>query len=163
MLRILILQLIALTFVALSASPSKLFAVISPFAFTDMLFIYLYRLYCPKAMPIWLAFTLGILRDSINGTILGGHALLNILMVLWMIKNSYHLRSTQFSRIWYHFTILASVYSLCYVTVIAWSETTFPPVTQLITEYIFTLCLYPLFHILFAPLLEHNLDEQHAR
>ena len=92
-------------------APTVLFGGSMEIPFTIMA-IYYWSAYRPTLMPVWLAFTLGILLDSVTGVLMGLNALVFV-CVRWRVTDQrLFLTGQPFQIVWLGFFIVCALANL---------------------------------------------------
>lgn len=111
--------------------------------------IYYWTIFHPASMPYWFLFLLGLLSDSLLAMPLGMTSLILILFRLLVLSQQHSLVKESFLGIWAGFAIcVVLMQSLQWLLTSFYSQDLLP-IGPLAMQWVFTIGLYPLAHILF--------------
>ncbi|MGB1539326.1 MAG: rod shape-determining protein MreD [Rickettsiales bacterium] len=117
--------------------------------------VYYWVLFRPSAFPFWFVFLLGILQDALLGVPLGMSSFLLILFRLLVLSQHRQLAKETFWAIWVGFGILSALFSLCAWLLASVFESALLPFQFFLMQWLFTIGLYPLAHLVFNRLYHY--------
>lgn len=121
--------------------------------------IYYWTVFRPTAMPFWVVFALGVIRDALMGAPLGISSLTFILFRLIVLSQQRFLVKEAFWATWLGFgLVLVPVFTFQWLLTSAYVRSLLP-VTDLFMQWVFTFGLYPLLHIVFNALYRFLPDQ----
>lgn len=111
--------------------------------------IYYWSIFRPGAMPFWLVFLFGLLRDALFGFSLGVSSLLFIFFRMFVLSQQKHLAKESFWTTWVGFALVTvPILFAHWLLACAFSKALLPAL-PLLMQWVFTVGLYPLLYILF--------------
>jgi rod shape-determining protein MreD len=147
-LKLLLPKLLALLFIFLSYTPSRLYGLDNFFPAVDLMMIYYWSLYKPQVMPNWFIFSIGLMKDILSGSPLGVNALSYILLRgLAMYKEKY-LKKT-FTGLWQGFAVFAAIVMIFKWLVFSFVFEEIMAINTVLMQFLLSVLIYPLFHSLF--------------
>lgn len=141
---------LALVLLVISSIPMHIAGASAFFPMVDVMVIYYWSSYRPQSMPDWFVFTLGILRDVLEGLTIGVSPCI-YLLVRFLVTASKDLYKKQtFIIVWQGFAVV----SLIAITG-KWLLVSFildkPLVfNSAIMQFVLSIAIYPIFHWLFS-------------
>lgn len=124
--------------------------------------IYYWTIFRPSTMPFWFIFLLGIIRDALMFAPLGMSSLIFILYRLIVLSQQPLLAKEAFWAMWLGFGLtIIPILTLHWLLFCAYTQALLP-VMPLAMQWVLTLGLYPLLHIVFNALYSF-LPEQAGR
>jgi rod shape-determining protein MreD len=102
----------------------------------------------PKAWPVLVAFMLGLLSDLLLGTPLGMQALLTLLVVMRMHRQSRHLSHQPFRARWLEASLMLLVLFILSWALLGLLTPSQPPLVTVVMSTAANMLWYPLFYAL---------------
>jgi len=133
----------------LSSVPLDITGTSAFFPAVDIMAISFWASYRPGSMPYWFVFLLGIIRDSLEGIMLGVSPCVCLLVRLMVVSSRGLYRKENFILVWQWFTII-----LIFAITLKWALLSFLMDKPLIIDYavmqfMVSIAMYPLLHWLF--------------
>lgn len=122
----------------------------------DLIAIYYWTLARPNRIPLWVLFLLGLIVDSFSTVMLGSHAILYLVgyVLARLIRQRMELPSIL--PMWGLFAAWLGIMLLAEWTLAGWQNEAMPPISSLPLQWMISLFLYPLMHLLFDRLLTYG-------
>jgi rod shape-determining protein MreD len=133
----------------LSSAPVDVTGTSAFFPAFDVMAIYFWSSYRPTAMPYWFVFILGILRDSLEGIMLGVSPFVYLLIRLIIVSSKRLYRKENFIVVWQ-----GLIFILIIAITLKWALLSFLIDKTLVIDYavmqfMVSIAIYPLLHWLF--------------
>ncbi|MBY0356286.1 MAG: rod shape-determining protein MreD [Rickettsiales bacterium] len=119
----------------------------------DLLALYYWTIARPNRVPVALLFILGLIADSLSTTPLGIHAVVYLVaygLARWI---RHHMEAPAILPMWGIFSVWLLCLLLLEWLLSGWQWQVLPPLSALPLQWMITLFLYPLIHLLFDRLL----------
>lgn len=150
--RVALVQTITFLLFCLSITSFSIFSLVDIQPYFVLIPIYYWAVYRPTLIPVIMTFTMGVLLDLLSGVPLGINTI-PLLFVQWIVKNQrLFLMGQPFMVVSLGFFLSCCVYALFQWVVFSFAFLQFLPITPLLISIIFSVCLFPLFAMLFVVL-----------
>ena len=107
----------------------------------------------PYAWPYWFACILGLLQDVLSGSAMGAQALLLMLLVFVVRRQTGRMNRQNFRMLWIEVAVMMALYMGALWLIMSWVSHTWLPLWPGVKEVVLSVLLYPLVHILLQPIL----------
>jgi rod shape-determining protein MreD len=116
--------------------------------------VYFWGLHQRKEVPYWFVFLLGLIMDTVTGLPLGLTSLLYVFFLALLHAQFKYIYKEGFIIKWGYFAmLLGAMIMVNWLMLVLFYSDTFS-LKFAIIQWLLTICIYPLFHMLFAALSE---------
>jgi rod shape-determining protein MreD len=147
--RLFIPMITAFILLVLSSMPISIAGASSFFPAVDIMFIYYWSSHRLRSVPDWFIFTLGILRDAVEGTMMGVSPLIYLVTKFIVLSSRNLYRRENFLIIWQGFAITALIAISGKCLLLSLSMDTSFVLNAAIMQFVVSIAMYPLLHWVF--------------
>ncbi|AIL65976.1 hypothetical protein NOVO_08240 [Rickettsiales bacterium Ac37b] len=142
-------SLVVITTLLIAVIPLELPSTYIHIVFMDVIVIFYWIIYYPKIFSPFVLIIIGVLHDSLYGTVIGVTTICYII-VQYLILSQRKLFITQpFIVIWLVFSMFSFVFILLKTILVSLTVGEFVINRHLLFQWLFISFVYPIFHILF--------------
>jgi rod shape-determining protein MreD len=122
----------------------------------DLIAIYYWTLARPNRVPLWVLFLLGLVVDSFSTAMLGSHAILYLMGYGLARLIRHRMEAPTILPMWGVFAAWLGIILLAEWTLAGVQNEELPPISSLPLQWMISLFLYPIMHLLFDRLLTYG-------